>query len=171
MTLWVPPHVSAELVDVRRQHTAEVLDQARRDATLDYWTAELRKIDPYLSLIKAKEDADVPGLRPGFYHVMRLNQTAAPSLIVHEGPNGEFREPDSGLFDLLRRNDLWNNEAARDRKRLFREADEAARKRRETERQARREELAERVRAVTETSISMTDTRRPWTQTATARHG
>lgn len=169
MNIWLPP--SADLVDLRRQHTSEVIDQARRDATLDWWTDELRKIDPRLSLIKAKDASEVPGMRPGYYHVLRINEGAPPSLIVHEGPDGEFREPDSGLFDLLRRNDLWNREAAHDRKRMAREAQEAKERRRERERTARLEELRERVRAITETSVSMHRSNRPWTQTAGARRG
>lgn len=170
MSIWLPPAVSAELVDLRRRHTSEVFDQARRDATLDWWTDELRKIDPRLSLIKAKDGAEVPGMKPGYFHILRVNEGAPPSLIPVEGPNGEFREPDSGVFDLLRRNDLWNREAAHDRKRMAREAQEAKERRRERERHARLEELQQRVKALTETSVSMT-TARPWTQTAGARRG
>lgn len=144
--------------------------QARRDATMDYWTRELQKIDPRLMMIKAKDSTTVPGMKPGFFHVLRVNEGAPPSLIPLETPDGEFKEPDSSVFDLLRRNDLWNREAVHDRKRMTREAVDAERRRREREQNARAEELRERVKAMMSTSVSMTNAR-PWAQTAKARRG
>jgi hypothetical protein len=171
VSIWVPPRVSAELRASTLEHQAQVMGQARRDAMLDWWTGELQKIDPKLSMIKARDDCDVAGMRAGYYHVLRIEPGAPASLFIIEGPDGEFMEPNSSVFDMLRRNDLWRREAVADRKRMQREAREAADKRRERERQARLEELRERVRAVTETSVSMHKGERPWTQTAKAQRG
>lgn len=162
MSLWVPPNVSAELRANTLRHEREVRDAAMRDATLDWWTGELQKIDPSLSMIKARDNANVPGMKPGYFHVLRTG--SPPTLFPIEGPAGEFTEPNSSVFDMLRRNDLWNTEAVRDRKRMQRQASEAAQKRRERERDVRVEELLERVKAARETSISMARTRRPWRQ-------
>lgn len=164
-SLWVPPAVSRELRESTEQHRAEVIAQAIRDATLAEWTRRLKQLDPYLELIKAKDDATAPGMIPGYYHVLRHNPGAPPSLLPVTGPDGEFVEPTEQLLDMLRAGDLQNERAMEDRRRK----DEEQARRREAERQRdtedRQAEILERWKAATQTSVSMNrDT--PWAQNA-----
>ena len=166
--MWVPPKVRRELVDERRRFHAGLLRAVELQHQLEAWNRELRQVDPYLQLVKAHDDAsDVPGLRPGYYHVLRHNPGAPPSLIPIEGPDGSFREPDSSLFDMLRRSDMWNHEAERDRRVRGRRLEQAQQAREARERAERKEEALLRLKALEEPGVAFTD--RPWTYRAGAR--
>jgi hypothetical protein len=164
--LWTPP--TRENLQAREEYRRDLLEQARRDATLDFWTRELKEIDPYLELIQAREDSTL--MRPGFYYVLRHNPGAPPSLLCVEGPDGEFVEPNSGLFEKLRSSDMWNAEAERDRKERVRKAEEAETRRKERESEDRVQEMAERWQAVTRTQVSMNRSSK-WTQSMNGRRG
>jgi hypothetical protein len=146
LTLWTP----RSHIEGRKQHAADLLNHVELKGKLDYWNRELKRIDPYLELVKANDNASMPGLKPGYFHVLRHNPGAPPSVIVHEGPNGEFREPDSGLFEELKRKDMWRDEPAWKKARAEREAD-AESKRDEYE---RKEELRERIDHALTTTVS-----------------
>lgn len=161
--LWYPPSVSRELQDQTAQYAAEIRAMAQRDATLDTWTKRLKQKDPYLELIKARDDAQCPGMKPGHYHVLRHNPGAPPTLLPISGPDGEFVEPTSALLNLLDEGDL-QNERAMEARRAKDEAAEAARRRddeRDTE--DRQAEIHERYLAATRAQVSMS-TDAPWTQ-------
>src|SRR5215204_3167156 len=98
MALWLPP------VAQRAQRAAienVVLGQVELQHKLDHWNRELKRIDPYLEVVRASEDATHPSLKPGYYHVLRRPPVGQASILVHEGANGEFRDLDSGLFRTL----------------------------------------------------------------------
>lgn len=156
MALWVPPSVTAEMMEERRAHTAEALRQLELRNELRDWNRQLKEIDSRLELVKAREDTTFPGLKPGYYHVVRHNEGAAPSFIVHEGPNGEFREPDSGLFERLRRGDMWNDRAMRDASERDRKLQAAAERQRAREREERVEELMDRAKAAWNPGVRVT---------------
>lgn len=168
MALWMPSGVSRELHESNRQFSAELIAEARRDAILQFWTKELKQLDPYLELVQAKEDATY--MRPGFYHILRHNPGAPPTFMCVEGPNGEFMEPNSGIFDLLRRRDMWSAEASHDRKRMMQAAEAAEARRKEREREARMEELEERWKAATRAQVSMSRDVR-WSQNVAGARG
>lgn len=171
MAIWVPPRVAARLQDESRQYTAEVHQSLERDAALEHWDRMLKQIDPRLYLVKARNPV-VAGtaLRPGYWHILRDNgdKGAPPTVMTIEGPNGEYVEPNSAIFDLLRRNDLQRPGAKREMK----EAEERARQAQEREREREREELiaeaSERWLAGNRAFVSM-DRSTPWTQSARAR--
>lgn len=141
------------MVEGRRQHAADLLRHLEVKGTLDLWNRELKEIDPYLQLVKAREDTTMPGLRPGYWHVLRHVPGGPPSVIVYEGPNGEFREPDSGLFEELRRGDMWSDRAKWERDRLQRKLDQAEQHRKERERKDINEEIRDRIKSAWNTSI------------------
>lgn len=164
-SLWVPPKVDRKLKEESNAYTASVESMVDRfRGILSEYTARLKEIDPHLELIFARPNAAAAGLVPGRYHVMRHNPGAPPSLMVVEGPNGEFIEPGSRLLDEVRAKDMWSPEAVRDRERARarREYEREMERQRETE--LRQQELLERWRAATQTSISMHRTVTPWTQ-------
>ena len=174
MSVWVPERYRRE----REQFNAEVWERivsnelSRMKGVMDKFNYELKKIDRHLELVRIAADADVRGtpFRAGFYHVVRMNPGAPASVMVVEGDMGEFVEPSSRLFDDLARADLWkdgNMKALQDRQRKL---DEAEARERQRENEARRDELLERVKAVTETSVSM-NTSTPWSQNVNGKRG
>lgn len=169
-SLWVPPSVSRELQHETLQHRAEVLAAARRDATCDYWDKELQKIDSKLTLVKAHEDAQVPGLRPGFWHVVRDCSPGPPSILPVVGDDGEFVEPTSRLLDMLRAGDLQNPRAMADRRRRDEAKAKAAERQKQNDHEDRVSEMMDRWRAVNKTTVLVSDDV-AWTQSANGRRG
>ena len=171
--LWVPPTATRKQVEQRSAYTASVESMVHRfQGVMNHLNPLLKEVDPHLELIFVPPNADrsVPGIVPGRYMVLRHNPGAPPSLMVVEGPNGEFIEPGSRLIDEMRSKDMWSPEAERDRKqrKARREYEQQKAKERETE--ARRAEIAERWAAVSRTFVSM-DRSTPWTQNAHGRRG
>ncbi|MGH2761383.1 MAG: hypothetical protein ACRDLD_02185 [Thermoleophilaceae bacterium] len=147
MSLYVPPQVAAELVEERQRHAADLRRHVEVRDALERFNAELRRIDPYLQLVKARLDTELPGLRPGYYHIIRHNPGAPSSIKVHEGRDGEFREPDSGLFRELAESDMWSDRARAQREKLKRTALDAERQAQAAEQAERISELHDRAKA------------------------
>lgn len=169
-SLWVPPAVSRELQQETLKHRAELMAAARRDATCDYWDRELQKIDSKLTLVQAHEDAQVPGLKPGYWHVIRDCTPGPPSILPIVGDAGEFVEPTSRLLELLRAGDLQNPRAMADRRRRDEANARRAERRKQAEHEERVEEMMDRWRAVNKTTVLVSDDVK-WTQSANGRRG
>jgi hypothetical protein len=159
------------LPDRTRQHEAEVLGMVERFRSVMGWfNRELREIDPDLELIFAPPNAKVAGLLPGRWHVMKHIPGSHPALLPYVGPGGEYLDPDSGIFEMLRAADLWNDRVTSDQRRRAELAESASRRQQEREAEARRDELRERWQAANRTFVSMSrDT--PWSQNSSGRRG
>lgn len=132
-------------------------------AFLRTWNRDLKEIDPYLELVKAKPQVTAQGLRPGFWHVIRRNPGAPTCrVLVVETPEGEYKEPDSSLFDELRKNDMWDDRTVRARERRSRLFEEAEVRREERERQERVDNMELHLKSIVNPGVSMTSAR-PWT--------
>jgi hypothetical protein len=184
--LWVPPSARTirraedyqktshgqELAENRKDFTAQLLDLFYlTGGILDDWNRELQRIDELLKLGQAVEliPAGFPVI-PGYYHLLRLNRNAPPSVTPITGPNGVFAVPTSKMLDKLREGDLQHRAAVEARRvRMENEirADERSKAR---FRQERREELFGRLRSATETSISFNPEHR-WSQNVAGRRG
>jgi hypothetical protein len=164
MAPWTPPAVTRQLADEAERDAATVhLAKALR-GQLDFWNRELRQIDDRLELVWFDENVDIVGVVPCRYHLIRRNDPPAPvSVIPITGPDGEFIEPNSALFDRLRAADLWNDEARRDRQKRHEELIRRKRRQQERETEERQEEILERYLAATRTQVSL-NTDAPWTQ-------
>lgn len=177
MSLFLPPSVAKEIADANRRYEAEVFDQAiqaymgRVKGVLDEFTYELQKIDPRLEMMRASDSeawhsSEVP---PGYYFVVRHNDPPAPpSIMPVQGPNGEFREPDSRLFEELKKNDLWNPATKRRAEKQREQLEEAAERHKARERADRQRELYERYLANTRTQVSMLP---GWSQNVAGKRG
>lgn len=174
--MWLPPGVSAELLHEREEFRADLETRTVRAAMLkvkgilDEFNHELKRIDPKLEMVRAGDDTHGTPLKAGYYHVIRWNDGAPPSVMTVEGEHGEFVEPTSRVFEKLKRNDLWdptNMRLLRQRQRL---ADEAAEKRKLKEREERQAEIMDRYLAGTRTFVSM-DRSVPWSQNVRGRRG
>jgi hypothetical protein len=171
--LWTPPAVSAELAREADIANAEITRAVSHlKGRLDYWNSELRKIDHRLEMVWFDESAQgIMGVVPCRYHLIRRNDAPTPwSVIPIQTSEGGYVEPDSGVFEMLLRDDMWSATAQRerDRHRRLAEAAKAREKARETE--DRQQEILERVKAARDTFISMNRST-PWSQNAAGRRG
>ena len=160
---WVPPTVSREHRRVTAQHDADVLVRAK--AALPQFNYDLKQIDEHLELVYVDSETDTGAtpLKAGYYHVLRHNPGAPVTVQVVGGPNGEFMEPTSALFEQLRFSDLWNEQNMSRLRSRHERAAQAAERHKIREREDRHEETKDRWNAATRTSVSMTDAA-PWTQ-------
>lgn len=167
--LWVPQSAQRDLVERRMEYQAEIVHMVQMKHTMDHYNELLQEIDPYLQLVKAEEvvKAGVP-LRPGFWHVIRHNPGAPPSVMTIEGEDGEYIEPSSRIFMLLQKNDMWNSNSLKEENRRRRLLQEAEDRQKERDREARQNEMMERYLAATRTQVSMLPN---WSQNVAGKRG
>lgn len=125
----------------------------------------LRDLDPNLELVFFGERAeDIYGIVPGRWHVRRNNKdTGAPdSYLPIQGRKGEYREPDFGVIDDLRRNDLWRKGALDRLDPYGHEETARAEKARRLEAEAQAEEVSANARAALRVSGDGGMTARKW---------
>ena len=173
MSLWVPPRVSRELQESTEEFKAEVLGMVQRfEGTMRYWTERYQHEldDDRLEIIFAPPTADPEVVTPGRYHLIRRNEPPTPPTVepIEDPVTGGFIEPGAWHIEQMRQRDLQNPQIAR----MYREAREAEARAKERakarEAEERVEEIGDRLRAATQTSISFNrDT--PWTQNAAGR--
>lgn len=125
----------------------ELLSQGEQLGRMRHWNQELRRIDPYLEVFRARDDARHPSLKPGYWYALRRPPVGLPSLVCHEGPNGEFRDLDSSILQTIREADMWSSERQRDAKKMAERAKKAQEREEEREREARVQEITERLKA------------------------
>lgn len=101
MTLYVP---QSALVDIERDQ--QVDGQIGRAVALD---AQLKELDPRLSLVWVGDRADDPDLVPGRWHVKMTNEQGANMFIPIVTEDGGYLEPNAGVVDRLRERDLQNH--------------------------------------------------------------
>jgi hypothetical protein len=165
MALILPDRVVREI----RAERAHEIEQAHRTGVCAEFTRELQRIDPGLELVWWPASASAPGFVPGRYHVVWHHPGDGPGSVepLVDGAGG-YREPDSSLFDLVRRSDMWNDRAQREKQRIREQALKAREKRERDELEEIQQEAEERWLAVTRAQVSMNrDT--PWTQNASGR--
>lgn len=172
--LFVPPKVAKELAEEQRVHYRAVLFPLFDfdDPVCKEWNPELRRLDPLIRIGRAKPMAYVPGLpvRPGFYHFLRDNQGAPPTVSAITGADDEWVEPDSGLLRKLQENDLQNPAvlvAMRAEEERVKQEEEREKLR---DRDVRQDEIVERWKAGTRTQVSMNPDA-SWSQNAAGRRG
>lgn len=168
--LFLPPGVSRELQQERLAHHARVAALTHYAAAMDDFNADLKQIDPYLELVKAKEqiEAGTP-LKPGYWHVIRHNPGAPPSIMTIEGPDGEYIEPDSGVFRQLQEwCDLQNPAVNHRRRKREQDIQAAQERRRAREREEADDEVMQRYLAGTRTQVSMVP---GWSQNTAGKRG
>lgn len=173
--LWLPPSaqpkVSRELRENTREWEHALLSMMHQEGgILDHWNRELKQIDPNLRLMQAMENAVVPGVIAGFYHLVRLRDPAKPDMLMVvplRGPNDEFVEPTDYMLEALRMSDLQNEAAVRARERHDLQAEAARLRAIAREEDARRDEGLERFLAATRTQVLMSPDV-AWTQNNSA---
>lgn len=153
----MPELILPDRVRYQLQFDQQLEQMNKRHSWLRHFDAELRAIDPYLSLVKASEAADQPGLVPGFWHVKRDNPTTMPTFVPLRDQDGGFAEPSFHHLEMLRRLDMQRPGAFDEFKRRQDELAQQAERRREAEAEERRDEMAERIASKERASVSMTE--------------
>lgn len=151
--MWVPPKVHADLLDERKRVDAATVKGLELLAELRQFNDELQKIDPHLELVRASPNTDHPDIRPGFYHLIRHNPTAPVMVEVLEGPNGEFVEPGSNVFDLVEKSDMWSARAMKLRQKKELDAARSKQRERDLEAEQRVFEIGDRLRSLNGSQI------------------
>lgn len=167
--LWVPPAASRDLVQRRLEYQAQMFGMVQMKHEMDFFNPLLQEIDPYLQLVKAEDKVKAGNpLRPGFWHVIRHNPGAPPSVITIEGEDGEYIEPTSRIFEMLQKMDMWNSNSLKEENRKRKQLQKAEDRAKERDRQSRQEEMIERYKAATRTQVSMTP---GWSQNVAGKRG
>ena len=153
--------------DVVAQDKADIRLAAALRGQLDWWTRELKQIDENLEMLWFDEGVEIVGVVPCRYHVVRWSNdpTVPPNIMPITGPDGEFVEPNSAVFERLRAGDMWNDRALMDREKRRQDAQLGLERQREREAEDRQQEILERWVAATRTSVSMNPDA-PWSQNA-----
>lgn len=174
--LLLPPDVVREIqkrkwADQRAEFRARVEQLFDfGDSVCELWNPHLRDLDPLLRMGRARPLAYEPGwgVQPGFYHWVRDNENAAPTVTPITDAGGGFREPDSGVLEDLRRSDLRNPAVFIGLLQQAKAKEVAASADRLAEREERQQEILDRFIAGTRVGVSMnTDT--AWTQNHAGR--
>lgn len=165
MSLWLPDSTREQLA----QDNSEIMQMVMIDEAIQHFTRELKRIDADLELVKASNNAKAPGLVPGYWHILRKGMPC--NVLPLEGPNGEFREPGSWMYEWMESQDLWNDRAQKENRRRQKDIIAARDREKSRERQDRIDELNERWHSANHVSLSMTDVKRPWRAAAKARVG
>jgi hypothetical protein len=166
-SLWLPPKVDADLAARTRAADVAKLEMFElRGPVQSEWNRELQQIDARFVIGKAHEDAEAPGVVPGFWHLL-LDGPPLSVLPIH-GPDGSFVEPSFALLERVRSWDLQNPRAVKDRHDQVRRMEASKEREAQRDEEDRREEIKDRVRAAWGVSVSM-NRDAPWTQTAAAR--
>ena len=168
-TLWLPPSEHQRVLDQRARYAVEMAHGMARATNAKEIDRDLKRIDPYLELVQAHETANHPQLTPGYYHVIRHNPGTAPTVVLAvKGPAGEFREPDSQVFEELAKIDAWSDRSRKEQERRRADAERTARSRKKREREERVDEVWHRIKSAHTPSVSMSP---GWSNTVAGKRG
>ena len=112
--------------------------------------------DPYLKVVLAHPHTTVDGLKPNYYHVVRLEPGKPAAILVLEDPETEeWRDLGDWIFDYVAEHDLQNDRTQRMKheQRIKRERERQLQRQREG--QDRAHEFDARLKSATTTSISI----------------
>jgi hypothetical protein len=171
MSLILPPGVTRGMLNERQEREGKAFSGGVfvRDDRCREYDPLLMRADPYLRMVFCREPAPLEavacGARPGRYNIVRSPPGAPVTFIPITGPDGEFVEPCSSVFEALKQMDWQDPVVQRERKRREEALEEARAKAEAEEMRRMDEEVLEAYLAGTRTQVSMNaDT--PWAQNA-----
>lgn len=142
MNLLVPESVEAERINAEIESQVDAQIEAAQ-----HWNRELKRIDPGLSLVLGKENADDMELRAGYWAIRKVVPGSVDAYIVLQGPDGQYREPGSWMLEMLQGADMWNDRRRHEREEIKRRIQISKERAYETEKEARLDEAELAVRA------------------------
>lgn len=94
----VPEHVAFQML----------VEREAEDRRKGHWLeGELRQLDDQLRVRFFGSDHGVPWIKPGRWHVIRVNPDGAPPTAMPIEQDGNYCEPHSGILEELRKRDSW----------------------------------------------------------------
>lgn len=141
--------------EVAREQAQAQLEMEFISERLRHFNKGLREIDEHLQVVLAKPNTTIEGLKPNYYHLVRMRPGHPAYIKPVEHENGEWRDLDSSVYELAAEDDLWNDRLQRDRRRVQAAARAAAQRQRERERQDRVDEMNRRWHSKNSVSISV----------------
>lgn len=151
----LPTHVASEIDMEQRQMVEEMEDVT---GALAYWSRELQDIfnEPNIKVILAKPNTTVVGLKPNYYHIVRMNPGTAAYIQPIETPNGEWLDLGSHVIDIALKADLWNDRTQRELRKQRERAEKARLAQKQRDAADRAGDFDERVRSLNRTQIRVT---------------
>ena len=144
----------SEVAAEHRQMLEELEDVTGKMA---YYERELRtNVDEHLRIMMAKPTVSIDGLKPGYYHIVRLRPGHPAYIKVVENPDGTWRDLDSYVFTLVGEDDLWNDRLQREKNQKRRKAEEARQRDKQRAAQERAAEFDDRLKHAMNTQILVT---------------
>jgi hypothetical protein len=134
----------SEAEQINREIAEQVDEQI---AVADHWNTELRKIDPGLSLVLGRDDAEGFEVRASHWAIKKRVPGSVDEYIVLQGPEGQYREPGAWMLEMLQGADMWNDRRRHEREEIKRRIQVSKERAYETERQQRLDEAELAVRA------------------------
>jgi len=129
---------SAEVAAWKAEQAEQVESKVRE---VEHWEAELKRIDPSLSLVVAKPGSEDVQLMPARWHVRKEVPAGPDEYWPLVGPNDEYREPGSWMLEEFKAADLYDPRVHRDKKEAKRKLREARVRAKELEREQRADEM------------------------------
>lgn len=148
-SLILPATVQA---NIERERVSEKFEALR------WFEYQLRQLDPKLSLVRVSGRAEVYGVIPGYWHIVRDNSDSGEpdSYMPLKGEHGEPVEPDSGVLERLRAADLQRPGAIEDMRRRLDREEAASAAQAQAGRDERQAAIADHIRHLTVPSIRVT---------------
>jgi hypothetical protein len=133
-------HLPRSLADERAQINAEQVRQVYTEYGRQ-WTEEIKRIDPTLEVVRAKDNATDPDLIPGRWYILKHIPGSVDAYIELPKPPGTW------LYGWLSANDMWNPRVHRSKKEAAEKLRAAKVRARKLEAEQRTDHMAEAVRA------------------------
>lgn len=163
--LWLPSSVNTGGVALPTSAASEVEREQRQmieemddvQGSLAYWTKELQHIfdDPHVKVVLAKPNTTVMGLKPNYYHIVRMRPGTAAWILPIETPDGGWKDLDSSAIEIALESDLWNDRTQKALRAAREKAEKARLAQKTRESQERAAEFDERLKSALNASISV----------------
>jgi hypothetical protein len=147
--------VASEVEAENRQLVEEMHEVS---GSLRYWTRELQRVfnEPHIKVVLAQPRTTVQGLKPNYYHIVRIRPGTAAWVQPIEDENGNRLELGSHVIDIALKADLWNDRTQKQLRKDHERAEKARVAQKIREGQARAAEFDERLASSKRTSILVT---------------
>lgn len=145
--LWLPESAQNDMLNAERDEAVDktLIEQVGLAKRL---TSELRSIDPSLEIVWVGERAEIwGGMTPGRWHIRRTDNTGLDHYLPITNPDGSYKELSMSLIEELKKADLWNEKRMKDLTAEYERQRKAAERAKETEAEARKEQMASSFRA------------------------
>lgn len=134
--LVLPRSIADERDEINADRRAQVFSDYA-----EHWTAEVKRVDPSLEIVRAHEQSTDPDLIPGHWYLLKHIPGSVDEFMELPKPPGGW------LYDWLTGNDLWNPRVHRSKQEAKEKIRAAKVRARQLEASQRQDEMALAYRA------------------------